>query len=132
MDAKNDKEALFEKIRKCLIMIPKDLSPECQDLLAKLFEADPDKRLGGGPRDVEEIKEHNWFKGIDWQMIHDKSVRPPFKPKLQSELDTKYIDTMFTQQMYGTPESEQSLTTGSLAGGKWEGFTYKGEGYMEQ
>lgn len=67
MDAKNDKEALFDKIKKCLVTIPKDLTPECQDLLIKLFEADPDKRLGGGPRDVEEIKEHPWFTGVDWQ-----------------------------------------------------------------
>ncbi len=123
MDAKNDKEALFEKIRKCLVAIPSTLTPECQDLLKKLFEADPDKRLGGGPRDAQEIMEHPWFGGVNWDDIYNKKVRPPFRPKLQSDVDVKYIDTMFTTQHFGSPES---VATGSLHGGKWEGFTYEG------
>jgi hypothetical protein len=39
------------------------------------------RRLGAGIRDAEEIKEHAFFKGIDWQKVYKKELKPP-KPKI--------------------------------------------------
>ena len=58
--------------------------------------ADPNKRLGGGPGDVEEIKAHPWFSGVDWNLILNKQIKPPFKPRISSQEDLKYIDETFT------------------------------------
>ena len=69
---------------------------------------------------------HSWFAGVDWQMIHNKQIKPPFKPKLQSDEDVRYIDTTFTDQKLGmSPESIANSLTGE---GKWEGFSYHGKG----
>ena len=64
-----NREELFDNIRNCNIAIPDHVTPQCKDLLARLFVADPDKRLGGGPTDGEEIKAHSWFAGVDWRLI---------------------------------------------------------------
>lgn len=67
---------------------------------------------------------HSWFAGVDWNMIYNKQVKPPFKPKLQSNTDTRYIDDAFTSQVVA--ESPESLAD-SLKYGMWEGFTYTGQ-----
>lgn len=38
---------------------------------------DPKKRLGGGPRDAEEIKEHIFFEGIDWELVYNRKLEVP-------------------------------------------------------
>ena len=94
-------------------------------ILQKIFVADPDKRLGGGPEDGLELIKHPWFAGVDWDMILQKQIKPPFRPRLQSNTDVRYIDDTFTQQRVG--ESPESMADGSLKGGDWEGFTYDGK-----
>lgn len=48
------------------------------DLIERLLEKDPKKRLGyvGG---AEEIKEHEFFRGVKWEMLTEVE-RPPFIP----------------------------------------------------
>jgi len=39
---------------------------------------------------AEEIKNHPWFKGIEWSTLHLQT--PPFVPQLKSETDTRYFE----------------------------------------
>lgn len=88
--------------------------------------ADPNQRLGGGgPEAGLEIMRHPWFSGVDWDMIMQKKIKPPFKPRLQSQLDVRYIDETFTKQKVG--DSPESMSD-SLQEGKWDGFSYNGKG----
>jgi protein-serine/threonine kinase len=54
--------------------------PELTDLVARLLEKDPPRRLGfaGG---AEEIKAHPFFAGVAWDMLTELS-RPPYIPPL--------------------------------------------------
>lgn len=65
----------------------KEFSPEVQDLIRKLLCLDPSKRIGASS--IEEIKNHPWFKGIDWEHIEDISL--PFIPELNGKTDTSYF-----------------------------------------
>lgn len=69
-------------------------SKEVQDLLKKLLERDPNKRIGNS----EEIKKHPWFKTIDWKLLIDKKITPPFKPIVTSPDDCRNIDQMFLRE----------------------------------
>jgi len=41
-----------------------------------LLEIDPAKRL----REIDKIKEHEFFTSIDWEKIREKQVTPPHSP----------------------------------------------------
>jgi hypothetical protein len=61
-----------------------------------LFVKDPDQRLGSGDLGLNNIKAHPFFQSIDWEAIYNKKIKPPFIPKIKSEIDTRYIDSEFT------------------------------------
>ena len=51
----------------------------------------------GAERDAEELKEHEFFKDIDWKALARKEVEPPFKPVVDSDDSTVNFDPEFTQ-----------------------------------
>jgi len=61
------------------------VSPTAADLINKLLERDPTKRLT-----VKQIKRHKFFKGLDWNNLRNEE--PPFVPQLTDVADTSYFD----------------------------------------
>lgn len=51
------------------------------------MDYDPKKRLGS--KGIQEIKDHPFFKGLDWENI--KNMNPPFVPHVQNEIDTTFF-----------------------------------------
>ena len=52
------------------------------------------KRLGAGPRDADDIKEHDFFKGLDWDAVFKKMYKPPtpeFRPIQHIEIPYQQI-----------------------------------------
>jgi protein-serine/threonine kinase len=41
---------------------------------------------------TEEVMQHPWFAIVDWNATIQKQLIPPFKPIVQSELDTQNFD----------------------------------------
>lgn len=72
---------IFRKIEQLKI----DFSPtvkipeEAKDLITKILVKDPNKRLGAGETgteyDISHLKSHPYFKGIDWNNLHN--ITPP-------------------------------------------------------
>jgi serine/threonine protein kinase len=66
------------------------MNPEAASLIKSLLERNPSNRIGF-KRGFEEIKEHPWCKDIDWQLVKDKKMTPPWKPRLdRSNFDPEY------------------------------------------
>ena len=43
-----------------------------------------ERRLGSSEKDAEDVKKQAFFKGIDWDGLLKKRVRPPFIPSIVS------------------------------------------------
>ena len=71
------KEDIFYNIEYGELRIPNFVSKEAAELLKRLLERNPNKRLGGCGRDAEEIKEHPYFKDVDWKKVYEKKIKPP-------------------------------------------------------
>ncbi len=72
----NDEE-MFRNIQRDELKIHKIISKEAAGLIKQLMEKNPDKRLGGAGRDALEIKEHPYFKDVNWNEIYEKKIKPP-------------------------------------------------------
>ncbi|KAL2021686.1 hypothetical protein VTK56DRAFT_6778 [Thermocarpiscus australiensis] len=68
--------------------------PAARDLLTKLLERDPAKRLGANG--AAEIKSHPFFHAIDWRKLLRRKYEPTFKPNVASALDTANFPPEFT------------------------------------
>ena len=71
------KEEIFHNIECAELKIPNYVSTEVAELLRRLLERDPNKRLGGSAKDAQEIKEHPYFKDVDWNKVYNKEIKPP-------------------------------------------------------
>ncbi|GMF17075.1 unnamed protein product [Phytophthora lilii] len=89
----SDRDSLFEKIRKGDLSFPKYLSANTKDILEKLLERDPTRRLGAGPTDAGEIKNHPFFAQIQWDAL---AGPPPWHPTFSDSLGTPQFDRKFT------------------------------------
>ena len=76
--------------------IPDKVGKTARDLIEKLFVFDPTKRLGH--KSADEVKQHPFFKGVDFEKVLKKEYKPPFIPKLKNELDLRYFDSNYTEQ----------------------------------
>jgi len=65
----NDWEVLFFNIVNQELELPSYLSKDCKDLLKKLLHKNPSKRLGC-VKGASEIKNHTWFKNINWKEVY--------------------------------------------------------------
>ncbi|GAA6020250.1 hypothetical protein JCM11491_003864 [Sporobolomyces phaffii] len=61
-----------------------------------LLNRNPKHRLGA-TRDAEELKEHAFFKSIDWDLLGQRAVPPPFKPYVDSDESVANFDPEFTE-----------------------------------
>ena len=87
------------KIYEEKLSFPPKINPAAINLINQLINVNPKKRLGSGEGDAKKIKEHPFFKDVDWDKYWRKEIQPPFIPQLDSELDLKYFDKMFTDEV---------------------------------
>jgi len=62
------------------VELPDNFSGELRTLLEGLLHRDVDKRLGCRGRGADEVKEHQFFHGIDWQQVYMQKYPPPLIP----------------------------------------------------
>jgi cGMP-dependent protein kinase 2 len=52
-----------------------------QDLISRLLERKPTRRLGMLNGRAADIKRHKWFEGLDWEALEARKMEPPRRPK---------------------------------------------------
>uniref|UniRef100_A0AAF6YGR0 G protein-coupled receptor kinase n=1 Tax=Bos taurus TaxID=9913 RepID=A0AAF6YGR0_BOVIN len=62
------------------VELPDVFSPELKSLLEGLLQRDVSKRLGCHGGSAQELKTHDFFRGIDWQHVYLQKYPPPLIP----------------------------------------------------
>ncbi|CAG9826209.1 unnamed protein product [Diabrotica balteata] len=85
------------------IPFPTYINLKARHLVEKLCRPVASERLGMQKNGIQDIKNHKWFLGVDWQKMQKMEIPSPFKPKLEGPTDTKYFDN-FKKDTDKTPE----------------------------
>ena len=84
---------IFRKIEQHKIVFPKEVPEDARDLIIKLLDKDPNKRLGSGSSeeglDFEHLKAHPFFKDIDFKNLYKLPV--PYKSEFQNLLNEEEV-----------------------------------------
>merc|ERR1712013_658705 len=86
-----DREKLFERIRRGQLEYPSYVTDIAKSMLSAMLHRDPTKRLGGGPTDGYEVKNHTFFQNVNFGHVILRQIEPPFKPSLCRADDAKYV-----------------------------------------
>jgi len=62
---------------------------DAKDLIERLLTSNPSLRLGAVG--VQEVKEHLFFEGLDWDSLLRQKAE--FVPQIDNEEDTSYFDS---------------------------------------
>jgi len=118
---------MYQKILSGELKFPSYVNGDAQKLLEGLLTRDPEKRLG--TKGADEVKNHPFFKDIDWVKLVKKEIEPPFRPKVRDEKDIGQIDQVFTQEKPADSYVENSTLAAEDT--TFDGFTFVAPNAME-
>ena len=92
-------DKMYEMIQNTEVTFPSNiyLSYEAKDIIYKLLKKDVRERLGY-VSGIVEVKNHPFFKGIDFHEIELKRVESPFIPQIDNNTDVQNFDETFTKE----------------------------------
>ncbi|XP_060839734.1 atypical protein kinase C isoform X3 [Rhopalosiphum padi] len=128
----NTEDYLFQVILEKTIRIPRSLSVKAASVLKGFLNKNPVDRLGCN-RDTGfyDIITHPFFKSIDWEMLEQKQVSPPYKPRLDSDRDLANFPPEFTDEpVHLTPDDLRVIE--KIDQSEFEGFEYVNPLLMSQ
>ncbi len=89
-----DQMDLFKAIVRVQYNFPNNglMGRDCKDMISKIFKPRPSARLGLKNRGDEDIKDHPWLAGYDFESLVKKSIEAPWKPELKNAFDVSAFE----------------------------------------
>eukprot|EP01124_Arcella_intermedia_P006531 TRINITY_DN13869_c0_g2_i1.p1 TRINITY_DN13869_c0_g2~~TRINITY_DN13869_c0_g2_i1.p1 ORF type:complete len:327 (-),score=84.70 TRINITY_DN13869_c0_g2_i1:61-1041(-) len=73
-------QEMYSRILTAELKIPSFVSPDATDLLVRLLDRNHETRF----QEPAEIKLHRFFKSIDWELLLEKKITPPYIPDVRT------------------------------------------------
>ncbi|XP_022338968.2 atypical protein kinase C-like isoform X1 [Crassostrea virginica] len=120
----NSEDYLFQIILEKTIRIPRSLSVKAASILKGFLNKTPTERLGCHHESgFNDIQSHPFFRAIQWDMLEQKLVTPPYKPSLKSDRDLEHFDPAFTDEpVQLTPDDPKVID--KIEQSEFDGFEY--------
>ncbi|CAM9161474.1 unnamed protein product, partial [Discosporangium mesarthrocarpum] len=137
---------LNRKVLNERVSLPKWLSPTAHQVLRGFLERNVSKRLGATKTTMFEIggvsavKNHPFFRGIEWKKLLALQVEPPLKPEVDGATDTSNFCQEFVQMALPRSLSEESMvgipgppseSTGRNSRGVFNGFSFVADDFED-
>ncbi|XP_061702290.1 serine/threonine-protein kinase N1b isoform X2 [Syngnathoides biaculeatus] len=94
----DDEEEVFDSIVNDEVRYPRFLSTEGIAIMRRLLRRNPERRLGSGEKDAEDVKKQPFFRDMDWEALLHRKVSPPFVPTIAGKEDVSNFDVEFTAE----------------------------------
>ncbi|TCD60916.1 serine/threonine protein kinase, AGC [Steccherinum ochraceum] len=85
---------IYEKILKGKIHWPKDMDRLSKDLIKAFLHPDRSQRLGNMIGGSQDVLNHPWFRGVDWDALERHEIRAPIIPQVASVDDTRHFSRL--------------------------------------
>ncbi|XP_061405981.1 protein kinase C epsilon type-like isoform X1 [Lethenteron reissneri] len=107
----DNEDDLFESILHDDVLYPIWLSKEAVSILKAFMTKNPSRRLGCvASRGYEEaIKQHPFFRDMDWDLLEKKKIKAPFRPRIKTKKDVNNFDQDFTKEEPGLTPIEEAI-----------------------
>ncbi|CAN6289541.1 unnamed protein product [Urochloa humidicola] len=115
-----NRDKIQQKIVKEKIKLPTYLSSEVHSLLKGLLHKEAGRRLGSGPGGSDEIKNHKWFKSINWKRLEGRQIQPSFRPNVAGKTCIANFDECWTSM----PVLDSPVASPVAANSNFVGFSY--------
>ncbi|XP_065829410.1 serine/threonine-protein kinase N2-like [Oscarella lobularis] len=108
----DDEEEVFDAIVNDEVRYPRYLSNESIAIMRRLLRRNPEKRLGASEADAEEVRKQPFFRNLNFDLLLERKVKPPFKPTIKSIRDVSNFDDEFTSEVprLSPPQEPRILT----------------------
>jgi len=115
---------MYNKIQHGVLRFPPFLSEPCKAMIVALLNRDPKKRLGS-KADIDDLKQHAFFKEINFEKMMKKEIDPPYKPKKSSDTTSNFDSTFTSEPVVDSVAQPSGLGTLSDNPDAFQGFTYQ-------
>ena len=82
----------YENILEGKIKFTSDFDDKSRSLIKHLLEPDLSKRYGNLKNGVKDIKNHLFFKSMNWDKLLRQEIEAPFIPKVKGDNELKYFN----------------------------------------
>ncbi|GAA0143487.1 protein modifying enzyme [Lithospermum erythrorhizon] len=85
-----------------------------------MLQKEASRRLGNGPKGVDEIKGHKWFKAINWKKLEARQIQPSFCREIAGMHCVANFDECWTKMSL----ADSPVASPNFNENPFKGFTY--------